>query len=172
MLLHMWITLGLETLQICFYVNYIRIRNVTNLFLLKLIFIFQMMQLLLVKENVCFCYHTIEKGYIQKRRQRSSLLFGGQNLFNSLPGKLFSSRMIKRKVWIAPEWYKEKDELHQDDTKKRMNCTRMLQYKEKDELPILQIVRVQNNERVKKLNKFWPPNNSDDLLFCINPFSM
>ena len=28
----------------------------------------------------------IEKeGFIQKRRQRSSLLFGGQNLFNSLP---------------------------------------------------------------------------------------
>ena len=31
----------------------------------------------------------------------------------------------------------------------------MLQYKEKDELPILQIVRVQNNERVKKLNKLY-----------------
>ena len=27
----------------------------------------------------------IEEGFIQKRRQRSSLLFGGQNLFNSLP---------------------------------------------------------------------------------------
>ena len=28
--------------------------------------------------------YTIEKGFIQKRKQRSSLLFGGQNFFNSL----------------------------------------------------------------------------------------
>ena len=28
---------------------------------------------------------TIEEGFIQKIRQRSSLLFGGQNLFNALP---------------------------------------------------------------------------------------
>ena len=29
-------------------------------------------------------YCSIEEGFIQKRRQRSSLLFGGHNLFNSL----------------------------------------------------------------------------------------
>ena len=28
---------------------------------------------------------TIEEGFIQKTRQRSSLQFGGKNLFNSLP---------------------------------------------------------------------------------------
>ena len=33
------------------------------------------------KKNVTF----IGEGFIQKRRQRSSLLFGEQNLFNSLP---------------------------------------------------------------------------------------
>ena len=30
-------------------------------------------------------YNSIEEGFIQKRRPRSSLLFGGQNLFNSFP---------------------------------------------------------------------------------------
>ena len=36
----------------------------------------------------------------QKRRQRSSLLFGGWNFFHSLPHYRFSTRIIKRKGWI------------------------------------------------------------------------
>ena len=44
----------------------------------------------------------IEEGFIQKRRQRSSLLFGGQNRFHSLPRKLFYTRKILRKGWINP----------------------------------------------------------------------
>ena len=46
----------------------------------------------------------------QKRRQRSSLLFAGPNLFNSMPRELFCSRMMKRKGRIAPGWYEEKFE--------------------------------------------------------------
>ena len=61
--------------------------------------------------------------YIQNRRQRSSLLFGAQNLFISLPHKLFCSRMICRKGWIAPGCYEEKDKFHQDDMKKRINSS-------------------------------------------------
>ena len=36
----------------------------------------------------------------QKRRQRSSLLFGGQNSLNSLPHYRFSTRMII--IWFTP----------------------------------------------------------------------
>ena len=53
----------------------------------------------------------IDEGFIQKRRQRSSLLFGGQNLY-SVP---------RRASCFSPDWYEEKDELHQDDIKKRMH---------------------------------------------------
>ena len=35
----------------------------------------------------------------QKRKQRSSLLFGGRNSFNSMPHNRFSTRMIWRKGW-------------------------------------------------------------------------
>ena len=52
----------------------------------------------------------IEEGFIQKTRKRSSLLFGGQNVFNSLPRLLFCTRMIWRKWLIVPGWYEEKDE--------------------------------------------------------------
>ena len=37
---------------------------------------------------------------VQKNWQRSSLLFGGQNWFNSLSRYLFCTRMIWRKEWI------------------------------------------------------------------------
>ena len=56
------------------------------------------------------CTVFIEEGFIQMRRQRSSLLFEGQNLFNSLPRSLFYTQMIWRKRWIAREWYEEKDD--------------------------------------------------------------
>ena len=36
----------------------------------------------------------------QKRRQRSSLTFGGRNWFNSIPHKRFETRMIRRKGWM------------------------------------------------------------------------
>ena len=64
---------------------------------------------------------------------------GGQNLFNALPHLLFCTRTIWREgkgrhccledriysipcraSYFAPGWYEEKDELHQDDMKKRM----------------------------------------------------
>ena len=38
-----------------------------------------------------------------KRRQRSSLLFGGRNSFNSMPHYRFSTTMIWRKGWFE-EW--------------------------------------------------------------------
>ena len=44
----------------------------------------------------------IEEGFIPKNR--SSLLFGGQNLFNSLPRLLLCARMTRRKGLIAPGW--------------------------------------------------------------------
>ena len=34
--------------------------------------------------------------------------------------------MIWRKGWIAPGWFEEKDELHKDNIKKKVNCTRMI----------------------------------------------
>ena len=58
--------------------------------------------------------------------------------------------------------------------KKRFNCTRMNRKKGLIH-PILQIVLLQKNSwPVKELNKFYPPNSSDDLclLFCIYPSSM
>ena len=48
------------------------------------------------------CAIGIEEGLIQKRRQWSSLLFGGQNGLNSLPLLIFCIRMIWRKGWIHP----------------------------------------------------------------------
>ena len=79
--------------------------------------------------------------------QRSSLLFGGQNLFTSLPRQLFCTRILWRKGWIVTGWYDENDEF----------------------IPLLHIALVQNSLRRKELNKFCPPNSSDDplLLFCI-----
>ena len=41
----------------------------------------------------------------QKRRQRSSLLAGGQNLFNSMPHSRFSTKMIWKKLWIEERMY-------------------------------------------------------------------
>ena len=40
------------------------------------------------------CYNTIEEEFIQKRRQRSSLLLRGQKSFNYLPRKLFCTNKI------------------------------------------------------------------------------
>ena len=42
----------------------------------------------------------IEEGKIQKKRQRSSRLFEGQNLLNSLPCKLFCTTRMWRIEWI------------------------------------------------------------------------
>ena len=44
----------------------------------------------------CSLQALIKEGFIQKTRQRSSLLFRGYNLFNSLPRLLFSTRTIRR----------------------------------------------------------------------------
>ena len=47
----------------------------------------------------------IEEGFVQKRGQRTSLLFGGQNLINSLPRLLFCTRSIWRIAWIHSLFY-------------------------------------------------------------------
>ena len=44
----------------------------------------------------------IEEGWKQKARQRSSRLFGGQNLFNSLPHLMFCLGQFERKGLIHP----------------------------------------------------------------------
>ena len=58
------------------------------------------------------CFHCLSvlgpsREEIQKKRQRSSLLFEGQNLLNSLPSWLFCIRTILR---TATGWFEEKDE--------------------------------------------------------------
>ena len=58
----------------------------------------------------------IEEGFIQNRRQRSSLLFGGQNCFKFLAGLACLHHDYM---------YEEKEDLHQDDKKKKINCTSM-----------------------------------------------
>ena len=61
-------------------------------------------------------FSTIEEGWREKQRQRSSRLFEGQNLFNSLPRYLFCLGRFGGKGWINPfltvffyfvymEWY-------------------------------------------------------------------
>ena len=58
----------------------------------------------------CTLYSTVycvgtEEGCIQKRRQRSSLLFGGQNWLNSLPHQLFCGT---RTIWRVGWKYRDK----------------------------------------------------------------
>ena len=52
--------------------------------------------------------HCSEEGQRQKKRQRSSLLFGGRTRFKSLPHKIFFTRMIlkKRMIGIKTTWRK------------------------------------------------------------------
>ena len=45
---------------------------------------------------IFWCIRTIEEGKRQKSKQRSSLLFGGRNCFNSLPHLVFSTQIIWR----------------------------------------------------------------------------
>ena len=47
-----------------------------------------------VVEAACKNVTVLEEGFIQKRRQISSLLLGGENSFNSLPRLLIFTRMI------------------------------------------------------------------------------
>ena len=114
-----------------------------------------------------------------------SLLFGGQNLFSSLPRQLQN---------FAP-----------DDLKNRMNssfysnhpgaihpflqiilmqfilsfksswCNSSFSSNHPGAIhPFLQIVLEQNSQRGMELNKFCPPNSGDDLClsFCMHPSSM
>ena len=57
--------------------------------------------------------------------------------------------------------------VHYDDLKNRMNCTRIVYFSKSS-------CMVQNSLRGKKLNKFCPPNRSNDLClcFCLYPSSM
>ena len=106
-------------------------------------------------------YFTIQyktRIYIQKRRQRSSLLFGGQNVFNSSPRWLFCTRTTNR--MNSSVFFISSGAIH----------------------PFLHIILVQFIrfftsswcKRASAVNKFCPPNSSDDLclLFNIDPSSM
>ena len=81
-----------------------------------------------------------------KEKEKSSLLFGGKNLFNFLAALAF---------------------LHKDDLKNRMNSSFSSDYPGAIN-PFLHIILVQNS---KEFNKFCTPNSSDDLclLLCVNP---
>ena len=83
---------------------------------------------------------------------RSSLLFGGQNLFNYLPRQLFCTRMILNRRINSSFSSNHPGAIH----------------------PILQFVLVQNSLRRKDINKFWHPSSSKDLclFFCIYSSSM
>ena len=88
---------------------------------------------------------TREEGFLQKTRQRSSLLFGGQNLFNSFPRKLFFVWLVLTIAWYAPWWFEIKGWI----------------------LPILPNPPRQNSQRGKELNKFFPPKQKRRLLPCL-----
>ena len=80
------------------------------------------------------------------------MLFGGQTFFEFLAALAI---------------------LHKDDLKNRMNSS-FSSYHPGAINPFLPVILVQNRQRGKELNKFCPPNSSDDLylFFCINPSSM
>ena len=106
-------------------------------------------------------------GFIQKRRQRSSLLFEGQNLNQGDMKKIINSTRMM--IW-------RKNELHQDDMKKRMNFTRVIwrkgrispgRYEEYDEfIPFFKSSCCKIASTA--MNWISLPNISDDrcLLFC------
>ena len=90
----------------------------------------------------------IEKGFIHKRRQRSSLLFGVR--IDSIPCPT---------GYFAPRWQVERDGF----IKFFISFWCKLLYSSYHPCaihPILQIVTVQNSWRGKKLNQFHPPRSS------------
>ena len=89
--------------------------------------------------------------FIQKRRQKLSLLLRGQNCFNSLSRYLFCTWMIEGVGWNAP------------GRPGRIGWNHS----------ILPIVLVQNSWHGKELKQFFPTSSSDDLClpFCINPWT-
>ena len=91
---------------------------------------------------------SIEEGKLRKKMQRSSLLFGGQNLFGSFKHFLFFTRTILNSSFSSSY----PGTIHH----------------------ILRPTVVQNSQRGKELNKFCPPISSDDLclFFCIYPSSI
>ena len=52
---------------------------------------------MILRRKMGHCITVIEEGWREKQRQRSSRLFGGQNLFTSLPRLLFCSWSIRKK---------------------------------------------------------------------------
>ena len=81
--------------------------------------------------------YSIEEGFIQKRKQRSALLFGH-----------WWTEFIKFLAALAI--------LHQDDLKNRTNSS-FSWYHCGAIHPFLHIIRVQNSYRGKELNKICPP---------------
>ena len=118
-------------------------------------------------------YSSIEEEFIQKRKQRSSLLFMSQNWFNSLPHYRLSARMIWRNGWI------EKWTLGGMDASEKWMIFHFTPQKnhhppKTDVLPkyFLQIILAA--KWIVRHSSIHPPNSSDDLclLFCVNPSSM
>ena len=85
---------------------------------------------------------------MQKRRQRSLLLFWGKNLVNSLPRQLFCLGRFRRIGWIHPFVSNHPGAIH----------------------PII----VQCKTATTARNKFFPTNRTDNicLVFCLYPSSM
>ena len=94
---------------------------------------------------------TIDEGLRQKKGQRTSLLFGGKYLFNSLPRQL-----------IALDDFEEQDEFI--PLKKSSWCNSSYNSNRP----------VQNSQRGKELNTFFPPNRSNNLclFLCLYPSSL
>ena len=93
----------------------------------------------------------IEEGFIQKIRQRSSLLLGVTKIFQFL---FFALAILPQDQWKNIGGFAHKSLIRPSANQ-----------------PFLRIVLVQNSQRGKKLKQFFTPRSSDDLclLFCINP---
>ena len=95
----------------------------------------------------------IEEESIQKKGQRSSLVFGGQNVFNSLPRLLFFARTILKNMMNSSFSLNHPGAIH----------------------PIFQIVLVQNSWHGSRqgIEKFLSPKQQRRPLpfFCLYPSS-
>ena len=95
-----------------------------------------------------------------KRRQRSSLLFGGQNSFKSIPHYRFTTRMIWRKGWI------------EERTLCRMDASRQTTpHHPPPKMDVLTktLLQIIHAAGYSAAFKYVTPNSSDDLclLFCL-----
>ena len=97
-----------------------------------------------------------------EKRQRCVAAVWGTEFIPFLPelcSCLFCTGTIWRKWWIAPGWFKEKDELHLDDLKKRMNCTWIIWMKRMKSSPNSNTVDFTQLFEPKTLLKFFLAKN-------------